>query len=136
MIHVQKQRMEEFNKDICVYQNYMKKGKINLKKEFVKLYKKNWSVLFNVHRVYKMICKKNSRTIVAIFNECAEKYIKDLKKKNQITSENEELTREYLNVMEFVCKDNVPNQFLWREVEHEIRNRLCYCASLYEITMR
>ena len=25
---------------------------------------------------------------------------------------------------------------LWREVEHEIRNRLCYCASLYEITMR
>lgn len=132
MIHSQKQRMEEYNESICIYQDLIKMGSpIHWEEEFFKLYRKNWETLFQAHEIYIIICGRNSKTIVEIYQKLKEKFIKGWE-----NCKDEKLEAEYLKTMEWVRKDEIYNKPEWRKVESELINDICYCASLCETQMR
>lgn len=144
MIYNLKQRMQEYNNNITVYQQNISKGKRIGEDKVIQLFESNWMNLYKAYAIYaKLNCKVRAdavvETVEAIYIDLHNKYIKDMKSKNSLLSLDENLQQTYLNIIEKQYKELSLNVKSWNTIcaiESRIKNYLCQDASLYEVSMR
>ena len=143
MIHNLKQRMQEYNNNIAVYQQEISKGKRIGEDKVILLFDSNWMNLYKAYALYaKLNCKVRAdaieKTIGDIYYDLHDQYIKDMKLKKLPLDEN--LQQTYLNMTEELCNNHVckPGK-PWSDIvamETKIKEYLCQDASYYETSMR
>ncbi len=144
MIYNLKQRMQEYNNKIVVYQQEISKGKRIDKDKVTELFDSNWMNLYKAYAIYANLnCKVRAdaieETIGGIYYDMHKLYIKDKELKDSSLQLDEILRQTYLDMIEELCNNHVCKPDPWSDIvaiETKIKEYLCQDASLYETLMR